>query len=116
MYGRQEPGGDREIQREIQQAYAASRAHHWNASTTVVRTIRDRLLATADPARWVISTGEQVAAGDLVALARHPDSVGRIVGAADHELGSPRVELIEGPQVGQVIDVRPEDILLRLRR
>ncbi|MEU8000990.1 hypothetical protein AB0B66_07500 [Catellatospora sp. NPDC049111] len=116
MYGRQEPDGDREIQQEIQRAYAASRAHHWNASTTVVRAIRDRLAATTDPARWVISSGEQVAVGDHVALARHPDSVGRIVGVSGHEHGLPRVELTEGPQVGQVVEVPPDDILLRLHR
>ncbi|BCJ76616.1 hypothetical protein CS0771_61600 [Catellatospora sp. IY07-71] len=67
------------------------------------------------PARWKVSSGEEVFVGDHVALARHPDSVGRIVAAGDAE-DSMEVLLTSGPETGRVITVRPGDILLRLRR
>lgn len=67
------------------------------------------------PARWTVSSGEEVFVGDHVALARHPDSVGRIVGAGD-AAEDVEVQLTSGPETGRVITVHPGDILLRLRR
>lgn len=32
----------------VQQVYGASRAHHWNTSTTVLRTILDHLAGDVD--------------------------------------------------------------------
>ncbi|BCJ71843.1 hypothetical protein CS0771_13870 [Catellatospora sp. IY07-71] len=66
-------------------------------------------------ARWIIASGEEVFLGDHVALARHPDSVGRIVGVDKSHLGWPAVELTEGPQAGKVVPVLPSDILVRVR-
>lgn len=65
---------------------------------------------------WIIASGQGVKVGDYVALARHPDSVGRIVGVSGDHTGSPSVELVEGPQFGKVVIVWPSDILLRIRR
>jgi hypothetical protein len=33
---------------EVKRIYAFNREHHWNSSTTVVRAIRDRLVAGRD--------------------------------------------------------------------
>lgn len=38
----------REQADEVRKIYAANRMHHWNASTTVVQAIRDRLVADRD--------------------------------------------------------------------
>lgn len=66
--------------------------------------------------RWVVASEEEVFIGDFVALARHPDSVGRIVGVAGDHTGVPSVELVEGPNQGRTVVVWPSDILLKLQR
>jgi hypothetical protein len=68
-----------------------------------------------EQARWIVASDEEVVIGDHVALARHPDSVGRIVRVAAHT-GIPEVELIEGPNRGRTMAVWPSDILLKVQR
>lgn len=68
------------------------------------------------PARWTASSGEDVFIGDHVALARHPDAVGRIVSADDEDPDAVQVQLTGGHEAGRVVSVQPGDILLRLRR
>jgi hypothetical protein len=73
-------------------------------------------MTSASRARWIISSGEEVHVGDHVALARHPDAVGRIVGVDTAHTGWPAIEVTEGPQLGRVLHVLPSDILVRVRR
>lgn len=63
---------------------------------------------------WIIASGQDARIGDLVALARHPDSTGRIIGISGHHTGAPDVELTAGPGAGKVVTTWPSDILLRL--
>lgn len=67
------------------------------------------------PVTWLAtSSGEEVAVGDHVALERHADSVGKIVGVA--ELDRPFVQLIEGPGQGRFVSVDAAEILLKVPR
>ncbi|WP_155371051.1 hypothetical protein [Catellatospora vulcania] len=67
------------------------------------------------PTSWVTAGGEEVFAGDHVALARNRDAVGRIVGAADaDELLC--VELVEGPERGRTVLVDPAEMLIKVWR
>jgi hypothetical protein len=104
---------------EIQQVYAANRAHDWNSSTMVVQTIHDRLRASrpapADAPSWLADNGEQVHIGDHVALSWHRDSIGRIIGPTDNP-DVPQVVITEGPWVGYVREVYPADMLLKVQR
>jgi hypothetical protein len=104
---------------EVQQIYAVNRAHHWNSSTMVVKTIYDRLRESRPPRTdgptWTTAAGEQVHVNDHVALSWHLDSVGRIIGAtADPDV--PQVLLVEGPWTGAVRDAHPADVLLKVER
>lgn len=71
---------------------------------------------STQPRTWIIASGQEVRIGDHVALARHPDSVGRIAGVSGHHTDAPSVELTEGPGAGKVVIIWPSDILLMIRR
>lgn len=94
----------------------------WNCSTTVVRTIRDRLreemeteMASQSPTLWIAVNGVGVSIGHHVALDLTPDTVGVIVGV--HPMsGLPEVRITEGPGVGGVIHPYPGQILARVHR
>jgi hypothetical protein len=72
------------------------------------------------PITWLAASSgpdgvrEAVAIGDYVALERHADSVGKIVGVA--ELDKPFVQLIEGPGRGRFVSVDAAEILLKVQR
>ncbi|BCJ71228.1 hypothetical protein CS0771_07720 [Catellatospora sp. IY07-71] len=73
-------------------------------------------MTSVSQARWIISSGEEVYVGDHVALAQHPDAVGLIVGLDTGHTGWPEVRVTEGPKRGQVLNVLPSDILVKVRR